>query len=65
MQSIHAWVEQEQGGRNSDASPHKSSWQRKTARKLAFPSCVSRTEILVRLAGIEPDLLGFFEPSFL
>jgi hypothetical protein len=33
--------------------------QRKTARKLAFPSCVSRTEILVRLAGIEPTTPWF------
>src|ERR1700712_4684710 len=33
--------------------------QRKTARKLAFPSCVPRTEILVRLAGIEPTTPWF------
>src|ERR1700710_2345149 len=42
-----------------EPDPRKAAAQRKTARKLAFPSCVSRTEILVRLAGIEPTTPWF------
>src|SRR5471030_2608596 len=54
LHAIAARVQERPG-----ATPREAAAQRKTDRKLAFPSCFSRTEILVRLAGIEPTTPWF------